>query len=261
MANWKSFFINYGASIIGTILAIAISIMNSANSGQAVSDSQVIIAFATLILVQISITLNRLIQPISEIRAFTETKAVTEPVRENSFHSRFQNDVNKANQRVFVTYFNNQNPLEHNNPDVREYYEQMSEKVKEKQRDGVIFRRIVRGIPQTKEWIEYLIETHEGDNNYSLACLLDEEPNSGLKAHVPVQLIDQNIVYFVAVGEQLEEGSPRDIYIRSEELNTQWDRYYSRIWADSCTLIRAGDVQDDNLAKFRNHINDLEDGE
>lgn len=256
--DWKAFLVNYAASIAGLFLSVILSIYDAASGEPLISNRQAIIAFSTIILIQISISFNKLSEPVDDILSFTNNYSVTKPVNESDFYKEFKQDVEDANHRVLITYFNNQNPLESNNSDTEHYYRNMDRLVGEKERENVEFRRIVRGVPQLEDWIDHLLNEHEGRGNYSLACTLDDEPEAALKSHVAVQLIDDDITYFVAVGEQQEYSDPRDMYVRSEELNTQWERYYDRIWEDSLLLIERGDVIQQNVNEYKSHIDDFQ---
>lgn len=258
MNKLKSFLVDYFPSVIGGTVGLAIPIIQQLTNKSILTSSEIIIFYSGLILLQVSILQKSLKNPISEIRTYTQNEAITEPVRESNFHDVFKKDIKNAKNRVYVTYFNNQNPREDNDPDIRRYYEEIEDIVRKK--NDVQFIRIVRGIPQVEDWIDYLVETHEGRENYSLACTMDEEPDDDLKSHVPVQLIDDEITYFVAVGEQDEYSDPRDMFIRSEEVNTQWERYYDRLWKESLELISRGEVDEDNLDEYKQHIEELRNG-
>jgi len=261
MVDIKSFLINYITSIIGIVLALGISIIDPASETPFISDRQVVAAFASLILIQISLTLNQLEQPVSEIKRFVDNRAITESIREADFYERFQRDVENAQQRVLITYFHNEDPLQSNDQEKARYYRNLENLIDEKSQQNVEFKRIIRGVPQLEGWIDHLLDQHEGAPNYSLAVTMDEEPEAVLKSHVAVQLIDDNIVYFVAIGEQQEYSDPRDMYIRSKKLNTQWERYYDRIWENSCTLINRGNILEQNVDECKEHMRELKDGE
>jgi len=257
--NIQSYFFKYGASIAGVVLSVFIFSADQFFEKQ-ISMAAVISAFASLIFIQIGLIYSNLHEDISPIKSFAENSAEAKPIRESDFYDEFRMDVQQAEQKVLITYFNNHNPRDSPDQDVREYYREIESLTKEKASEDVEFKRLIRGIPQLEEWVDHLINEHEGDGNFSLACTMDDEPNKPLREHVPVQIIDDDIVYFVAVGEQQERGGPRDMFVRSEDLNNQWQRYYDRIWDEGSEIMNRGRVNDENLREYREHIQELEDG-
>jgi hypothetical protein len=89
---------------------------------------------------------------------------------------------------------------------------------------------------------------------FSLACLPDREPEVDAIATVSVQCIDEDQIFFVAVGEQQESRGPRDLYVESEDFNRIWNQYYDRLWNRAILVIDRGRIDDANLSKVREMI-------
>jgi hypothetical protein len=189
----------------------------------------------------------------------TENQAIIRPIREVNFYDRWLSDVENATNRVEITYFDNKDPRSSTDPTKSDYYEDLSETIARKSAEGVEFRRIVRAIPNHKDWIDNMIGEHEGTSRFSLACIPDKEPEEAEKPHVSVQLIDDEITYFVAVGEQRETSEPRDMFVRSAEMNTQWSRYYEKLWNDSFVVLRRGQLNQTQYDRFEEHVDGLRD--
>jgi len=253
--NIRSYFFKYGASIVGIVLSAFFILFDTQ-----VPVTTVISAFASLIFIQIGLIYANLYDDISPIKSFAMNSAEAKPIRESDFYDEFRMDVQQAEQRVLITYFNNHDPTDSPDNDVQDYYREIESLTKQKEDEDVEFKRLIRGIPQLEGWVDQLIDEHEGDGNFSLACTMDDEPDKPLREHVPVQIIDDDIVYFVAVGEQQERSGPRDMFVRSEDLNAQWHRYYDRLWDDSSEIMNRGRVNDENLSEYKEHIRELKDG-
>lgn len=256
--EWKNFLVNYGIPSLGVILAVGLPIVERVTDTNILTNVLVISGFASLLIIQISIIRHQLVEEMNPVTDYISHQSITKPVRESEFYDEFELDVKSAEQRVYITYFDNEDPRKSHDDTQSTYYDQIDDVAQEK--DGVKFRRLIRGLPQLEDWVDDLIDTHKGNGDFSLGVVLDNDPEVKLKSHIPVQLIDHDILYFVAVGEQHESGSPRDMFVQSEELNTQWERYYRRIWEeDSLTLMSRGRVRTENLEKYKEHIAELED--
>lgn len=182
--------------------------------------------------------------------------ATAEPINESDFYDRFRVDVRNAEEYVFISYFDNDDPRQKADDETVQYYKDIVDLTKSF--DGVKVRRLIRAIPQMEEWVDDLVDTHDGDSNFSLACVPDFEPDVGSKPHVSVQLIDKDLTYFVAVGGQEERGEvPRDIRLEAVPVNRQWMKYYNRIWDESFVVMRKGRAQGDDLQDFKDHIEEL----
>lgn len=188
---------------------------------------------------------------------FAQNQAVVRPIRESNFYENFSADVKQSEQRVDISYFDNKDPRDSEDETKVQYYEEVGDTIKRKSSEGVEFRRIIRAIPELDDWVEDIIEEHEGTSRYSLACIPDSEPHIENKPHVSVQLIDGEITYFVAVGEQMEGSHPRDMCVRSEEMNSQWTRYFQSLWDDSFVVLRRGTIQEDEFKEYKEHIENL----
>lgn len=182
--------------------------------------------------------------------------ATAEPISESDFYDRFRVDVRNADDQVLITYLDNDDPRQKADEETVKYYEDIKEITKSS--SDVRFRRLIRANPQLEDWVDDLIEAHEGDANFSLACMQDRNPDQASIPHISVQLIDDDITYFVAVGGQHEQGAvPRDLRLQSEAAARQWIGYYNRIWNDAFEVMRRGMVQETELEAYREHIEDL----
>jgi hypothetical protein len=193
-------------------------------------------------------------EDLTSLKSFVANTATITPIREPDFYDRLEVDMGEANNRVWISYLDNKSPLKSHDDGKVSYYEELGEFIEKKSSTGVEFRRLVRGIPQLDPWIRQLMEYREGISRYSLACLPDDDPQDRSKPHVSVQLVDDDITYFVAVGEQQETVEPRDMFVRSMELNDQWSRYYQRMWNESYEILRRGQIQPDELEAYEEHI-------
>lgn len=218
-----------------------------------------IAGFSSLILGQISLLYYEFGTELEEITDYTKNRAQVEPIWESDFYNHWEENVLEAERRVKISYFDNVNPAESADEDKAEYYENIEDITRDMSENGVEFQRIVRAVPQTEEWIERMVENLEGVPRFSLACLPDNKPEERQKPHVSVQLIDDDLTYFVAVGEQIERNEPRDAFVQSEALNSQWNRYYDRIWENCFIVLERGHVQEDELERYREHIEEVQD--
>ncbi len=205
-----------------------------------------------IILVYLSFVVYFLESQLRPIRDFLSSQPHITTVREQEFYKRFNASVEGARRRVDICYFDNKSPFEGADRVKREYYEDIEKTIKRK--SGVEFRRIVRALPKTEEWLEQMVNNLSGISNFALACILDEEPASASLPHVSVQVIDSDITFLVAVGEQRETDVPRDLFIKSREMNRLWSRYFLRLWTESFVVIDRGVVDDESLRKVREHI-------
>ncbi|WP_135855173.1 hypothetical protein [Halorussus salinus] len=264
LSNWTKaqyfWVINLLVPALATVLTLFTDI---------VSASGLIVIFSSILLLELTIAFDYLHTKVDNmdkehqdhfknINRFVENRASIEEISEWNFYDRFMIDVRNADRHVYISYFHNENPLNSNNNDQKEYYNKIGEITKEKADDNVEFKRLIRALPQHESWIEKMKEEHEGDRNFSLACIPDNEPEKGNTAYIPVQLIDRDTTYFVAVGEQRELAEPRDTYVQSKELNKQWTRYYDRLWKDSFEIISRGKVQHDEVEKYEKHLEKIE---
>ncbi|MHB9288111.1 hypothetical protein ACKVMT_13860 [Halobacteriales archaeon Cl-PHB] len=247
--------------IIGLVLPLVVVLISLTRSLSTVTYAS---AFASVILLYLSFMYwefgDQLANMGNKVESLLENTATVIPVREPNFYERFDEDSKEAKKHVWITYFDNKSPLDTHDSDKKEYYEQVGQTIRKKSDQGVEFKRIVRAVPQVEDWVDQLIEERQGISRYSLACVPDDQPELRSNSHVSVQLIDDDITYFVAVGEQQESDEPRDMFVRSVELNDQWSRYYQRLWNESFEVVRRGQVQPDEVESFRQHLRSLEDG-
>jgi len=195
-------------------------------------------------------------EDVDDALAHLEKGATAEPINESDFYDRFRVDVRNAEEYVFISYFDNNDPRNMADDKTVQYYEDIEDITKSF--DDVKVRRLIRAVPQLEGWVDDLIDTHEGDSNFSLACVPDFEPDVDSKPHVAVQLIDRDKTYFVAVGGQEEQGEvPRDLRLEAEPVNRQWVKYYNRIWEGAFVVMSDGMVQENQLQDYKDHIEDL----
>lgn len=224
--------------------------------------------FASVILLYLSFVywefgdqFDEFAKDLRELKSAVSNTAIIMPIREPNFYNNFRRDLEEADNRVWISYFDNKIPVDSHDEDKVAYYESVGEAIERKSTSGVEFRRLVRAIPELDEWVQELLAEREGISRYSLACLPDKEPEERSKPHVSVQLVDDDITYFVAVGEQQETVEPRDMFVRSMELNDQWSRYYQNLWNESFEILRRGQVQPDELGDYKNHIENLREND
>lgn len=224
----------------------------------AIETTVIIAVFTSITLLALSLIYRRFDQEFKVLTDFVENQAVIEQVWEANFYDRWRTDVENAGRRVDITYFDNKDPRNSTDQVKKDYYESFGDLIKRKSHEGVEFRRLIRANPNLSEWVDDIIEQHQGTSRYSLACIPDPEPESGELPYVSVQLIDDEIVYFVAVGQQMEGSSPRDMYIKSSEMNLQWSQYYEALWSKSFKVLRRGTVQDEEYQKYTEYMERIE---
>jgi hypothetical protein len=246
--------------IIGLVLPLFVIVISLTRGLPTVAYAS---AFTSVILLFLSFMYWELGDQIAEVSSnvssLLENTATIDAVREANFYERFDEDTREAENHVWISYFDNKSPLDTHDEEKKEYYEELGDIIQNKSNQGVEFRRVVRAVPQLEDWVDELIEEREGISRYSLACVPDDEPRARSNSHISVQLIDDDITYFVAVGEQQESDEPRDMFVRSVELNDQWTRYYQRIWNESYEVLRRGQVQDDELQNYKDHIQSFQE--
>lgn len=252
--------------IVGILIPVAVILLSLTRGLEPVTYAS---AFASAVLLylafmywEIGEKLDEIVDNLKTLQSFVANTATIVPIREPDFYDRLDEDIREAENHVWISYLDNKSPLESHDEDKVQYYENLGELIREKSGQGVEFRRIVRAIPNLDPWIREMLNEREGISRYSLACLPDENPDTRSKPHVSVQIIDDEITYFVAVGEQQETNEPRDMFVRSMELNDQWGRYYQRMWDDSFVILRRGQVQESELEDYEEHLESLrEDGD
>lgn len=223
--------------------------------------SVIVAAFTAIILVYLTFLFRYIAGEFSILTEFVQNQAVIRQVWEADFYESWRTDVEKASRRVDITYFDNKDPRKSTDTEKKDYYESFGEVVKRKATEGVEFRRLVRANPNLEDWIDDIIDEHTGTSRYSLACIPDPDPETGSLPHVSVQLIDDEIAYFVAVGQQMEGSTPRDLYVRSAEMNSQWGQYYDKLWNESFEILRRGTLQETEYEKFTKFLESVENNE
>lgn len=245
--------------LLAVLIPAIVTIMSVIRAS--VSTSIVVGVLSALILFYLSLMyrdsgddFDKMVGKIDEVANHVKNQAVIRPIYEANFYDRFLTDVERASHRIEISYFDNKDPRGSSDTKKVEYYQNIGDMAKRKSTNGVEFRRIIRAVPQLEDWVDDILEEHEGTSRYSLACLPDNSPKEPETPHVSIQLIDDNISYLVAVGQQRETSNPRDIFVRSDPMNTQWTEYYEKLWDESYIVLRRGIVQEDELEEYRNHI-------
>lgn len=211
-----------------------------------------------IVLIYLALLVYLLQGGLEPLREMMESPPRIESIRESEFYDRFKPAVESARLRVEISYFDNTSPFDSADEAKIAYYEGIEEIIRKKEK--VEFRRIIRALPGTKEWIERMVENLKGSKNFSLACVLDQNPESESLPHVSVQLIDSDLTFLVAVGEQREEQDPRDMFVRSEEFRRLWGRYFQRLWAESRVVVKRGVLDNHAFVDVKAHIERLNDG-
>ncbi len=174
---------------------------------------------------------------------------VMETISEAGWYPRFSEALRNARTRVKISYMSNKSPLDSVTPETRSYYRKLSAEIRRKTQ--VDFKRLVRAVPGLRSWIEAMVEDLGNVANFSLACLPDQNPDDNEIPTISVQCVDDDQVFFVAVGEQQESRGRRDMYIESEDANRIWSQYYERLWSEAIVVINRGIVDQVALAKVR----------
>lgn len=221
------------------------------------SPSSLVIGAVTLVLIGLTVLDYRFSRHRDEVEEALESQPLVRPISKDQFHERFEQAITRADRRAEICFFDNESPLASNREAKKSYYEGQRQLIEGN--PNVRFRRIVRALPGTEDWIEGMINELQGIGTFSLACILDEHPERRSIPHISIQLVDEDQTFFVAVGQQTESRRPRDLYIRSEDVNSQWSRYYERLWEnEAVAVMEEGQIRQDGLAKVREHIRDLE---
>jgi len=221
------------------------------------SPSSLVIGGVTLVLIGLTVLDYRFSRHRDEVEEALESQPLVRPIYKDQFHEQFEQAITRADRRADICFFDNESPLESNRGDKKAYYEGQRQLIEGN--PDVRFRRIVRALPGTEDWIEGMVEELQGLGTFSLACILDEQPDSRSIPHISVQLIDEDKTFFVAVGQQTEARRPRDLYIRSEDVNSQWSRYYNRLWGDQAVAVmEEGQIRPEGLDRVREHIQEIE---
>lgn len=241
-------------AVLSVVLPLGLWVISTAAGG---SPSALVIGAATLTLIGLTALDYRFSKHRGEMEEALKSQPLVRPIFMDAFHEEFQQAIKRADHRADICFFDNESPLESHREPKKTYYERQQKMVQGN--PDVRFRRLIRGLPSTQDWIERMVQEMEGSPNFSLACILDEEPKTRSLPHISVQLVDQHETFFVAVGQQTEGWHPRDLYIRSEDVNTQWTTYYDHLWEDrAITVLENGKIREEGLETVREHIENLE---
>ena len=163
-------------------------------------------------------------------------------IYEEEFYSKFKQLVSQASISVDITHLGLSPPMTRENTQQGDYYKDFADLCR-KSRANV--RRVERISKEKIEWIESLINKVEGVVNFSLYCILDlnVRPNE-MSESISVQRVDEHL-FLIALTEHRSTSKPRDIYIRSKQLNEYFKNYYETRLVQSATLI----IKDGRLFK------------
>jgi hypothetical protein len=203
-------------------------------------------------LLYLSVVLSTTLLLRSDIERKLKGLAPVESISEAEWYGRFLGALHGARTRVKLSYMSNKSPLDSKDSAVKAYYQKLPAEIRKKA--PVEFRRLVRAVPGLRNWIEEMVSTLGNVSTFSLGCLPDGEPQVDAVATVSVQCIDEDQVFFVAVGEQQESRGPRDLYVESEEFNRIWNQYYDRLWNRAILVVNRGRIDGVALAKVRELI-------
>ncbi len=201
-------------------------------------------------LVYLGVLLSTVLQLHSDLDRKFKGLARVEPISEGEFYARFSAALRTARTRVKLSYMSYKSPLDTRDPIMRDYYQKLPNLVR-KIRSDLEFKRLIRAVPGIRNWLEQMVTELKDVPNFSLACLVDNQPESDNITTVSVQCVDDNKVYFVAVGEQQESTGRRDLYVESEDFGKVWNQYYERLWRSAIVVIDRGRIDPANLAKVR----------
>ena len=201
--------------------------------------------------------LGVLLSTVLQLHTTLETKfkglARVEPISEGEFYAKFLAALRTAQRRVKLSYMSNKSPIDSKDPIMRDYYNRLPETIR-KMGPDVEFKRLIRAVPGLANWIEQMVAQLKDVSNFSLACLVGTEPETDNVPVVSVQCVDDNKVFFVAVGEQQESIGRRDLYVESEDFGNVWSQYYERMWRDAIVVINRGRIEQASLARVRQLI-------
>ncbi len=200
-------------------------------------------------LIYLSILLSTVLLLHSDLAAKMKGLVPAESIAEAEFYDRFSEALRAAKTRVRLSYMSNRSPLQSRNPVMKDYYERLPSEIRKRQ--SVEFKRLMRAAPGVGDWLEQMVRELKDAANFSLACIPGTDPKVENVPIVAVQCVDEDEVFFVAVGEQQESRDPRDLYVESEEFNRIWTQYYDRLWNAALLVIDRGRINDSNLAKVR----------
>ena len=170
-------------------------------------------------------------------RLTTEFRAI--PLfSESDFFDHLEAHLLTARQRVDLSYFDNRPPSATRTPRGLVYLRHLEEIIRTK--PDVHFRRIIRTNEAMLPRIEELIKSETGAANSSVACFLDGDPTEECVDAATLQLIDDEVTFFVSVATQKTSVEPRDIVVYSPVFCAMWSKYYDRLWRKSVLLIDRG---------------------
>lgn len=176
-------------------------------------------------------------------------------INESDFYDFFNKKLKRVKKRADITYFNNHPPDDSSSQNTKKYYRDLIRFIKRK--DKVMFRRIIRATPQNEKWIKKMLRDYKSVENFSLACYCDGEPEKDSLGILAVQLIDDEKSFIVAAGAQSDTRTPRDVYIKSPEMNEILSKYYDKIWVDCKVIIQKGVIKKSNNKEIQEYIESI----
>jgi hypothetical protein len=248
----KSASLNLWSKIAAFLGAIAIPLVLAIGPLAVRDPSLLATTLAAVELVYLSSILSTILILRTDVDRKFKRLAPVEAIAEVEWYGRFLEALRGARTRVKLSYMSNKSPLDSKDPVMKNYYQKLPTEIRKKA--PVEFRRLVRAVPGLRNWIEEMVLDLGRVGTFSLACLPDREPEVDAIATVSVQCIDEDQIFFVAVGEQQESRGPRDLYVESEDFNRIWNQYYDRLWNRAILVIDRGRIDDANLSKVREMI-------
>lgn len=172
-------------------------------------------------------------------------------IQEAEFYPAFLQEIKTAQKNVDICHFARKPPKRSRDYE-KSYYKALPDVIKNSRASC---RRLERITKDKLPWIEEIIDTYKGVNNFSLRCLFDDEKSEQILP-VSVQRIDDHKVYLVALAEHYATHGPRDIAITSPELTRLFTQYFNeRLWDKAVLVMENGNLDENEWKKLKRKVN------
>lgn len=186
----------------------------------------------------------------SVLSSTTEAKALYE----KDFYKELGRKIKDAERSVMLAHLDTLPPPRLKRSEAESYYNNLYKQIKNK--SNINFQRVERYSSEKEEYLEEMISSLSGLENFSLA-ILNENFSTRKLPYISVQLIDDRIVYLVAVAEHTSPAIPRDILIKDEEIFKIWIDYYtSQLWESCDVIIRNGNLKEGKWNEIKGAVNE-----
>jgi hypothetical protein len=172
-------------------------------------------------------------------------------IQEAEFYPTFLQEIKTAQKNVDICHFARK-PPERARDYEKLYYRELPNTIKNSRASC---RRLERITKEKLPWIEEIIDTYKGVDNFSLRGLVDDDKSDQILP-VSVQRIDDHKVYLVALAEHYATHGPRDISITSPELTLLFTQYFNeRLWEKAVPLMSNGNLDENEWKKLKRKVN------